>query len=95
MYLCMYDVHTRQHETIDNLALHLQMLEKMYVFMDWQKVGELVEQSFADTSEVASITKVPPGLGQSENANELVQADVGKDTRQLLRTYLRESSVIW
>ena len=36
----------QMQQNIDNISLRLQMLEGVYVFMDWQKVSALVEERF-------------------------------------------------
>ena len=53
-----------------NLGLRLQMLEKLYVLMDWQPVWSLLEQRFSqpissqsgDTEQTPKAPHTPPGL---------------------------------
>jgi len=60
-----------QRETISNLLLRLQMLEKVFIFMDWQKVSSLVEHclthSPCDTA-TGSLLEQRQSLGASDTS---------------------------
>ena len=63
-----------QQELNVNLNLRVQMLEKVYIFIDWQKVGSMVADCFASGSgpgtACASDIAQPPGLKRNEHGNE-------------------------